>query len=81
MGFMLKIFVRSARTPVNMWLVRKVSRWTSRDKFSMVPGLDRPSLALLSEKELRASPTIAATGLVKKMDCNESMVAEAMAGD
>lgn len=67
-GAMLKTFVRSARTPVNMWLLRKASRCTSRESVSMVPGLDRPSLALRSEKELRASPIVTATGLEKRME-------------
>lgn len=76
---MLKIFVRSARTPVNMLLLRKTSRETSLLKPSMVPGLLRPNLARRSEKELTASPIALARGLVRSRADNES-IAAAMTG-
>lgn len=74
---MLKILVRSARTPVNMELLRKASRWTSLDRDSMVPGLERPSFDLRSEKELRASPNVRERGLEKTAVLRRS-IAEAM---
>lgn len=79
-GVMLKILVRSARTPVNMELLRKTSRCTSLESVSIVPGLERPSLALRSEKELSASPRVVAIGLAKRRWANES-IAEAMMAD
>lgn len=69
---MLKTLVRSARMPVNMKLLSETSRWTSLASDSMVPGLERPSWALRSEKELRASPRALASGLLQTSDRTES---------
>lgn len=78
-GVMLKILVRSARTPVNMPLLRKTSRWTSRDRLSIVPGLVRPSLARRSWMELMASPNADEMGFLKATVFMRS-IAEAMTG-
>lgn len=41
-------------------------------RFSTVPGLERPSFALLWEKESRASETALEMGLVVRRETNES---------
>lgn len=44
----------------------------------MVPGFDKPSFALRSEKELIASPNAVAIGFEKRMDLTGSNAEEAM---
>ena len=67
-GDMPKTLVRSARRPENMKLDSRTSFCTSLAMLSNVPGLDRPSAALRSEKRLYASCTAAATELSVKGD-------------
>src|SRR3569833_747530 len=65
-GLMLKTFVRSARMPVNMKLLRRRSRCISWDTFSTLPGMGRLSLARRSEKDARASEMVATSALLRR---------------
>lgn len=49
-------------------MVRKTSRCTSLEMFSTVPGFDRPSFALRSEKDATASEMADTTGLSSRID-------------
>ena len=63
---MLIGLVKSALKPVNMALERNTSFWTSRAIFSTVPGFERPSEALRSEKEVYALRST----FVKELSCS-----------
>lgn len=63
-----KTLVISARRPVNMKLANRTSFCTSRETFSMVPGLGRPKSLLLTENESYVSLTTEAMALSVRND-------------
>jgi hypothetical protein len=48
---MLKLFIKSARMPEKVWLLRNTSFKTSRERFSTVPGFLRPSACRRSRND------------------------------
>lgn len=71
-GDMLKTFVRSARSPVNMKFDSRTSFWTSREIFSTVPGFDSPKASLRSEKTWYESLNVDTRGLSPIKDNGEA---------
>jgi hypothetical protein len=80
-GFMLKLFIRSARIPEKVWLVRNTSFSTSRDTFSTVPGFFNPSACLRSRNDAFRDWRAADTGFsVKKASGFDSMANDIVLG-
>lgn len=63
-GAMLIDFVRSARRPEKLRLLRKTPLWTSLATFSTAPGFDKPNASRFSEKAAYRSFSLNESGFL-----------------